>query len=330
MSPSSPSRSSSSSSFPSNSKASLSFALALLRDAASVLEFPIASACSGVYFYRAFLKQQNGRHQLQSQLQRRRRGRQNVKHSLWFELECIVTTCLYLASKVEDTARRVSDVCNVVRRCRLRLQKEAGEEAEEVKEEEKKVSENESNDNEVIVVGESYTERKDVILELERDVLRALGFQLHRTPQPHKYALALVKRRFGEEAKAATKVEVALAESVSVILEAVLFGDNSDVDDGEKEVSEWEVKRVAVAAAALAEEMCGVRVKPKCAWEELLGLGGVDVQGGDDKNGIDPERTITATTATTTNDNGCKEVMIRMHEDVKVLKEACMKYESLR
>jgi len=199
------------------------------------------------------------------------------------------------------------------------LQKEAGEEAEEVKEEEKKVSENESNDNEVIVVGESYTERKDVILELERDVLRALGFQLHRTPQPHKYALALVKRRFGEEAKAATKVEVALAESVSVILEAVLFGDNSDVDDGEKEVSEWEVKRVAVAAAALAEEMCGVRVKPKCAWEELLSLGG-----------IDPERTITATTATTTNDNGCKEVMIRMHEDVKVLKEACAKYESLR
>ena len=156
-----------------------------------------------------------------------------MKHSPWFELECIVTTCLYLASKVEDTARRVSDVCNVVRRCRLRLQKEAGEEEEEVKEEEKKVSENESNDNEVIVVGESYTERKDVILELERDVLRALGFQLHRTPQPHKYALALVKRRFGEKAKAATKVEVALAESVSVILEAVLFGDNSDVDDGE-------------------------------------------------------------------------------------------------
>ena len=251
-----------------------------------------------------------------------------MKHSPWFELECIVTTCLYLASKVEDTARRISDVCNVVRRCRLRLQKEAGE--EEVKEEEKKGgSENESNDNEVIVVGESYYERKDVILELERDVLRALGFQLHRTPQPHKYALALVKRRFGEEAKAATKVEVALAESVSVILEAVLFGDNSDVDDGEKEVSEWEVKRIAVAAAALAEEMCGVRVKPKCAWEELLGLGGMDVQGGDDKNGIDPERTVTATTATTTNDNGCKEVMIRMREDVKVLKEACAKYESL-
>ena len=139
MTPSSPSRSSSSSSFPSNSKPSLSFALALLRDAASVLEFPIASACSGVYFYRAFLKQQqNGRHRLQSQSQRRRRGGggQNVKHSPWFELECIVTTCLYLASKVEDTARRVSDVCNVVRRCRLRLQKEAGE--EEVKEEEKK------------------------------------------------------------------------------------------------------------------------------------------------------------------------------------------------
>ena len=145
-----------------------------------------------------------------------------MKHSPWFELECIVTTCLYLASKVEDTARRVSDVCNVVRRCRLRLQKEAGE--EEGKEEEKKGgSENESNENEVIVVGESYYERKDVVLELERDVLRALGFQLHRTPQPHKYALALVKRRFGEEAKAATKVEVALAESVSVILEAVLF-----------------------------------------------------------------------------------------------------------
>ena len=59
-----------------------------------------------------------------------------MKHSPWFELECIVTTCLYLASKVEDTARRVSDVCNVVRRCRLRLQKEAGE--EEVKEEEKR------------------------------------------------------------------------------------------------------------------------------------------------------------------------------------------------
>ena len=133
-----------------------------------------------------------------------------MKHSPWFELECIVTTCLYLASKVEDTARRVSDVCNVVRRCRLRLQKEAGE--EEVKEEEKKGG----SENEVIVVGESYYERKDVILELERDVLRALGFQLHRTPQPHKYALALVKRRFGEEAKAATKVEMALAESVSV------------------------------------------------------------------------------------------------------------------
>ena len=63
-----------------------------------------------------------------------------------------------------------------------------------------------------------------------------------------------------------------------------------------------------------------------CAWEELLGLGGMDVQGGDDKNGIDPERTITATT---TNGNGCKEVMIRMREDVKVLKEACAKYESL-
>lgn len=131
-----------------------------------------------------------------------------MKHSPWFELECIVTTCLYLASKVEDTARRVSDVCNVVRRCRLRLQKEAGE--EEVKEEEKKGG----SENEVIVVGESYYERKDVVLELERDVLRALGFQLHRTPQPHKYALALVKRRFGEEAKAATKVEVADRKSV--------------------------------------------------------------------------------------------------------------------
>ena len=80
-----------------------------------------------------------------------------MKHSPWFELECIVTTCLYLASKVEDTARRVSDVCNVVRRCRLRLQKEAGE---EVKEEKKGGGENESNENEVIVVGESYYERK--------------------------------------------------------------------------------------------------------------------------------------------------------------------------
>ena len=219
-----------------------------------------------------------------------------MKHSPWFELECIVTTCLYLASKVEDTARRVSDVCNVVRRCRLRLQKEAGE--EEVKEEEKKGgSENESNENEVIVVGESYYERKDMVLELERDVLRALGFQLHRTPQPHKYALALVKRRFGEEAKPATEVEAQLAENVDVILEGVMFGDDSDVDEEEEKVCDWEVKRVAVAAVALAEEKCGVKVKPNCAWEELLG-------------GID--------------------VMVKMREDVKVLKAACATYESLK
>ena len=115
-------------------------------------------------------------------------------------------------------------------------------------------------------------------------------------------------------------MEVALAESVSVILEAVLFGDNSDVDDGEKGGERMGGEKNRGGGGGFGEEMCGVRVKPKCAWEELLGLGGMDVQGGDDKNGIDPERTITATT---TNGNGCKEVMIRMREDVKVLKEAC-------
>ena len=58
-----------------------------------------------------------------------------MKHSPWFELECIVTTCLYLASKVEDTARRVSDVCNVVRDvgCGCKKKRE-----KKVKEEEKK------------------------------------------------------------------------------------------------------------------------------------------------------------------------------------------------
>ena len=74
-------------------------------------------------------------------------------------------------------------------------------------------------------MGESYYERKDVILELERDVLRALEFQLHRTPQPHKYAFALVKRRYGEQGKAATKVEVEVTQKVDEILEAALFGE---------------------------------------------------------------------------------------------------------
>jgi hypothetical protein len=189
-------------------------------------------------------------------------------------------------------------VCNVVRRCRLRLQKEVLEELGVADVEEKEnAAAAETNENEVIVVGESYYERKDVILELERDVLRALGFQLNRTPQPHKYALALVKRRFGEEAKPATEVEAQLAEIVDVILEGVMFGDDSDVDEEVEKVCDWEVKRVAVAAVALAEEKCGVKVKPNCAWEELLG-------------GID--------------------VMVKMREDVKVLKAACATYESLK
>lgn len=275
-----------------------SFALALLRDAASVLEFPISACCSSVYFYRSFVKQRQQRNYDDSG-----KKKKSTSSSSWsFELECAITTCLYLASKVEDSARRVSDVCNVVRRCRLRLQKEVLEDLGCVVDdaEEKKnaaAAAAETNENEVIVVGESYYERKDVILELERDVLRALGFELNRTPQPHKYALALVKRRFGDEAKAATEVEAQLAESVDVILEGVLFGDDSDVDDEEEKVCDWEVKRVAVAAVALAEEKCGVKVKPNCAWEELLG-------------GID--------------------VMVKMREDVKVLKAACATYESLK
>lgn len=273
-----------------------SFALALLRDAASVLEFPISACCSSVYFYRSFVKQRRQRNYDDSG-----KKKKSTSSSSWsFELECAITTCLYLASKVEDSARRVSDVCNVVRRCRLRLQKEVLEELGCVvddAEEKKNAAAAETNENEVIVVGESYYERKDVILELERDVLRALGFELNRTPQPHKYALALVKRRFGDEAKAATEVEAQLAESVDVILEGVLFGDDSDVDDEEEKVCDWEVKRVAVAAVALAEEKCGVKVKPNCAWEELLG-------------GID--------------------VMVKMREDVKVLKAACATYESLK
>jgi len=272
-----------------------SFALALLRDAASVLEFPISACCSSVYFYRSFVKQRQRRNYDDG------KKKKSTSSSSWsFELECAITTCLYLASKVEDSARRVSDVCNVVRRCRLRLQKEVLEElgcAVDDDAEEKKNAAAETNENEVIVVGESYYERKDVILELERDVLRALGFELNRTPQPHKYALALVKRRFGDEAKAATEVEAQLAESVDVILEGVLFGDDSDVADEGEKVCDWEVKRVAVAAVALAEEKCGVKVKPNCAWEELLG-------------GID--------------------VMVKMREDVKVLKAACATYESLK
>ena len=270
-----------------------SFALALLRDAASVLEFPISACCSSVYFYRSFVKQRQQRNYDDG------KKKKSTSSSSWsFELECAITTCLYLASKVEDSARRVSDVCNVVRRCRLRLQKEVLEELGVADVEEKEnAAAAETNENEVIVVGESYYERKDVILELERDVLRALGFQLNRTPQPHKYALALVKRRFGEEAKPATEVEAQLAENVDVILEGVMFGDDSDVDEEEEKVCDWEVKRVAVAAVALAEEKCGVKVKPNCAWEELLG-------------GID--------------------VMVKMREDVKVLKAACATYESLK
>ena len=270
-----------------------SFALALLRDAASVLEFPISACCSSVYFYRSFVKQRQRRNYDDG------KKKKSTSSSSWsFELECAITTCLYLASKVEDSARRVSDVCNVVRRCRLRLQKEVLEELGVADVEEKEnAAAAETNENEVIVVGESYYERKDVILELERDVLRALGFQLNRTPQPHKYALALVKRRFGEEAKPATEVEAQLAENVDVILEGVMFGDDSDVDEEEEKVCDWEVKRVAVAAVALAEEKCGVKVKPNCAWEELLG-------------GID--------------------VMVKMREDVKVLKAACATYESLK
>ena len=271
-----------------------SFALALLRDAASVLEFPISACCSSVYFYRSFVKQR----QRQQNDGKKKKSTSTSSSSWSFELECAITTCLYLASKVEDSARRVSDVCNVVRRCRLRLQKEVLEELGVADVEEKEnAAAAETNENEVIVVGESYYERKDVILELERDVLRALGFQLNRTPQPHKYALALVKRRFGEEAKPATEVEAQLAENVDVILEGVMFGDDSDVDDEEEKVCDWEVKRVAVAAVALAEEKCGVKVKPNCAWEELLG-------------GID--------------------VMVKMREDVKVLKAACATYESLK
>jgi hypothetical protein len=276
-----------------------SFALALLRDAASVLEFPISACCSSVYFYRSFVKQQQ--RQQRNDGKKKKSTSTSTSSSWSFELECVITTCLYLASKVEDSARRVSDVCNVVRRCRLRLQKEMLEElgcvADDVEEKKNAAAAAETNENEVIVVGESYYERKDVVLELERDVLRALGFELNRTPQPHKYALALVKRRFGDEAKAATEVEAQLAESVDVILEGVLFGDDSDVDDEEEKVCDWEVKRVAVAAVALAEEKCGVKVKPNCAWEELLG-------------GID--------------------VMVKMREDVKVLKAACATYESLK
>ena len=52
--------------------------------------------------------------------------------------------------------------------------KRSGE--EEVKEEKKGGGENESNENGVIVVGESYYERKDVVLELERDVYARSGF----------------------------------------------------------------------------------------------------------------------------------------------------------
>ena len=290
-----------------------SFALSLLRDSACVLEFPIATCASSAHFYRSLAKQTtNGKTRREdvkgstptpaTSPSKARRDAKKERTGA-FELECVVATCLYLASKVEDTARRVSDVCNVVRRCRLRLEREVSEEAQ--------IPSKGADDNEVVVVGESYYERKDVILELERDVLRALEFQLHRTPQPHKYAFALVKRRYGEQGKAATKVEVEVTQKVDEILEAALFGDDSNADYEEEKVSEWEVKRVAVAATALAEEICGVGIKPKSSWRNLL-----DADGDGYRKG---------TTRTTC---GRKESIIaRMREDVKVLKVWCAAYE---
>ena len=294
--------------WPASLRGNHAFALSLLRDAACVLEFPIATSASSAHFYRSLLAKQ----QTPSETLRRGRcdddtkgGSKKKERTGAFELECVVATCLYLASKVEDTARRVSDVCNAVRRCRLRLEREISEEAQIPP------SKEEADDNEAVVVGESYYERKDVILELERDVLRALEFQLHRTPQPHKYAFALVKRRYGEQGKAATKVEVEVTQKVDEILEAALFGDDSNADNDEEKVSEWEVKRVAVAATALAEEICGVGIKPKSSWRNLLDA---------DEDGYRK-----GTTRTTCERK--ESIITRVREDVKVLKVWCAAYE---
>ena len=309
--------------WPASLRGNHSFALSLLRDSACVLEFPIATCASSAHFYRSLLRAKqttfngktlpprgedgkgstptpatNSPSKAQKQTHDGKKERTGA-----FELECVVATCLYLASKVEDTARRVSDVCNVVRRCRLRLEREVSEEAQ--------ILSKGADDNEVVVVGESYYERKDVILELERDVLRALEFQLYRTPQPHKYAFALVKRRYGEQGKAATKVEVEVTQKVDEILEAALFGDDSNADNDEEKVSEWEVKRVAVAATALAEEICGVGIKPKSSWRNLLDADGDGYRKGTTRTTCERKESIIA----------------RMREDVKVLKVWCAAYE---
>ena len=98
---------------------------------------------------------------------------------------------------------------------------------------------------------------------------------------------------------------------VDEILEAALFGDDSNADNDEEKVSEWEVKRVAVAATALAEEICGVGIKPKSSWRNLLDA---------DEDGYRK-----GTTRTTCERK--ESIITRVREDVKVLKVWCAAYE---
>jgi len=262
----------------------------LLRYCAQVLEYPMQTAVTAAYFLNKLLllsstvnysateqnirpKNDEDEENEEGQKSENRQQRERVIT----RLECEVTTCLYLAGKVEDTARRVSDVCNVVRRCRLRIERAMKKKKKEKEnkngrrdlgidneEEEEKEEEN------LLIVGDEYYKQKDKILELERDVLRSVGFTL-QTPQPHKYVLALVKRRYGSSStnsETPTKKEIELALMCDRILEAVLFGERFN------EVSDWTTKRVAIATLALAENESNVDAykEANVTWEQLFGV----------------------------------------------------------
>uniref|UniRef100_A0A7S0N432 Cyclin-like domain-containing protein n=1 Tax=Pyramimonas obovata TaxID=1411642 RepID=A0A7S0N432_9CHLO len=104
-----------------------------------------------------------------------------------FEPEFIVSTCLYLASKLEDFPRRISDVVNVIHRLQhapaerpipSAIDKLSG----------RSKSQSEDTDLPAVLTGKAYYHAKDRLIKYEQSILRAADFKVD-IEQPHKYLL---------------------------------------------------------------------------------------------------------------------------------------------
>eukprot|EP00959_Pyramimonas_sp_CCMP1952_P065558 1368581-Pyramimonas_sp.AAC.1 len=104
-----------------------------------------------------------------------------------YKPEHVVSTCLYLASKLEDFPRRISDVVNVIHRLQHApderplpgaINKLVGGSKEPT----------EDTNLPVVLTGKAYYHAKDRLIKYEQSVLRAADFKVD-IEQPHKYLL---------------------------------------------------------------------------------------------------------------------------------------------